>query len=250
MPKWLLELKDNSLQMRKALEIDLMLRRYEMIKQGKDTWEDQIAGFWIAVQKAFVSSWRLFIKRALDVSASLAGIVLTLPVMTAVAVAIRLDSKGPIVYSQTRVGLRGKHFNMYKFRTMRQDAEVASGPVWAKENDPRVTKVGNFLRKTHLDEIPQLLNVLRGEMSLVGPRPERPYFVNEFRKMIPHYTQRLCAKPGITGLAQIKRHYDETIEDVKRKLRYDRLYIQKMCPFLDVKVILMTVMTVVLKTGR
>ena len=139
---------------------------------------------------------------------------------------------------------------MYKFRSMIQNAEDTSGPVWAKADDPRITRIGKFMRKTHLDELPQLYNVLRGDMSIVGPRPERPYFVNELRKVIPHYDRRFYAKPGITGLAQIKRHYDETLSDVKKKLRYDRLYVQKMCPLLDLKVMAMTVGSVILQTGR
>jgi lipopolysaccharide/colanic/teichoic acid biosynthesis glycosyltransferase len=167
-----------------------------------------------------------------------------------VALAVKLDSAGPIIYSQTRVGLRGKHFKIYKFRTMRQDAELLTGPVWARQNDARITRIGNFLRKTHLDELPQFFNVIKGEMSLVGPRPERPHFVSELRTAIPHYDRRHFAKPGVTGLAQVKRSYDETIADVRKKVRYDVLYIKKMCPLLDIKVIFMTLGECILRTGR
>jgi lipopolysaccharide/colanic/teichoic acid biosynthesis glycosyltransferase len=133
---------------------------------------------------------------------------------------------------------------------MRQDAELATGPVWAKQDDPRITRVGSFLRKTHLDELPQFFNVLKGEMSIVGPRPERPHFVSELRKAIPHYDRRHFARPGVTGLAQVKRRYDETLKDVRNKVRYDVLYIRKMCPFLDMKLIFMTVGACLLRTGR
>ncbi len=236
-----------------------MFRRYQKMRAGERPWEDQ---FFSSFEKSSISkslkvlrvrlvlSWRSMVKRSLDIFVSIVGMIAVFPVIAGIAVAIKITSRGPIFFKQTRVGMRGKIFNMYKFRTMMQDAEAKSGPVWAKENDPRVTPIGAFLRKTHLDELPQFINVLHGEMSLVGPRPERPYFVQEFRKVIPHYDRRLFAKPGITGLAQIKRRYDETIHDVKKKVRYDVLYIRKMCPVLDMMVLAMTVKAVVLGTGR
>lgn len=249
---FLSELKQNA-------RLFLMFRRYQKMRAGELPWEDRIFSTFekTSISKSLkvlrvrlVLSWRSMVKRSLDIFVSAAGLVITTPVMVLIGIAVKATSRGPIFFKQTRVGIRGKIFNMYKFRTMMQDAEAKSGPVWAKENDPRVTAVGAFLRKTHLDELPQFMNVLRGEMSLVGPRPERPYFVQEFRKVIPHYDRRLFAKPGITGLAQIKRRYDETIGDVKKKVRYDVLYIRKMCPVLDMMVLAMTVKAVVLGTGR
>ncbi len=246
------ELKQNA-------RLFLMFRRYQKMRAGELPWEDRVISIFEksslskslkVLRVRLVLSWRSMVKRSLDILVSAFGLTVTFPFLVLIATTIKTTSRGPIFFKQTRVGIRGKIFNMYKFRTMMQDAEAKSGPVWAKENDPRVTRVGAFLRKTHLDELPQFINVLRGEMSLVGPRPERPYFVQEFRKVIPHYDRRLFAKPGITGLAQIKRRYDETIHDVKKKVRYDVLYIRKMCPVLDLMVLAMTVKAVVLGTGR
>jgi len=247
---WWSDLKVSAWDFRKTLERDFMLRRYQKWTKGQSTWDENLLDGAVRLKERLVTSWRLLFKRTMDFAIAAAVFTLALPVMVLIAVAIRLESKGPALYSQIRVGMKGRLFNMMKFRTMVQDAEVKTGPVWARENDPRITCVGMFLRKTHLDELPQLINVIKGEMSLVGPRPERPYFVNEFRKTIPHYDRRLCAKPGITGLAQIKRRYDETLADVRRKVRYDVLYIQKMCPLLDVKVIALTALAVVMRTGR
>lgn len=244
------EIKVNLLEMKKSLERDLVIRRYQKWMQGEILFEDRVRDYVIKVKTQFVTSWRFLVKRNLDVLMALAALIVASPIMILVALALKLDSRGTIFYSQVRVGKKGKHFNMHKFRTMVENAEAKTGPVWAKENDPRVTRVGKFLRRTHLDELPQLFNVLRGQMSIVGPRPERPYFVEEFRHMIPHYDRRLCTSPGITGLAQIKRRYDETIADVKRKLRYDILYVEKVCPLLDFKVLAMTFGAVILRTGR
>ncbi len=243
-------LKLEAVEFKKTLERDRMLRRYQMMLEGRLPLDDQIHDAIAKARAQFVTSWRGTVKRSLDILVSAFGILVSLPVMPVVALAVRLDSKGPVIFKQARVGMRGRTFNMMKFRTMVQDAEAKTGPVWAKEHDPRITRVGKFLRKTHLDELPQLFNVIKGEMSIVGPRPERPYFVSEFRRIIPHYDRRLCAKPGITGLAQVKRGYDETLADVKRKVKYDLLYIQKMCPLLDFKVLAMTVGAVLLRTGR
>jgi exopolysaccharide biosynthesis polyprenyl glycosylphosphotransferase len=244
------EFKISATEFKKVLERDLLLRRYQMLIEGETPFEDKIIDNFTKVQTLVVTSWRSLVKRYLDLFVSIFAIAILLPVMVVVAAAIKISSRGPILYKQARVGKKGKIFNMLKFRTMQVDAETQTGPVWARSNDPRVTKIGLFLRTTHLDEIPQFFNVLKGDMSIVGPRPERPYFVSEFRKTIPHYDRRLCAKPGITGLAQIKRRYDETLADVKRKLRYDVLYIHKMCPLLDVKVMILTLGAVFLRTGR
>jgi len=197
----------------------------------------------------FTFWWRLVLKSFVDVMGAAALIVLTAPVMAVVALAVTLDSPGPVLFIQERVGRFGRSFRMYKFRTMRHDAEALTGPVWAQsEDDPRVTRVGRWLRRTHLDELPQLFNVLRGHMSLVGPRPERPCFVSELEAAVPQYDHRLYVRPGMTGLAQIHYRYDQSVEDVKRKLRFDLLYVKRMCLMLDVRILAWTVLVVF--TGR
>ncbi|WP_062267323.1 sugar transferase [Endozoicomonas arenosclerae] len=168
-------------------------------------------------------------KRAMDISVAVIGIVLTLPLYPFIALAIKLDSPGPVFYRQMRIGYQRENyvslFLMMKFRTMSADAESKSGPVWAAKNDPRITKVGNFLRKTRLDELPQLWNVLMGDMSVVGPRPERPGMCHKLENNIPFYTERTFdVVPGITGLAQVNLSYDETIDDVRNKVAYDHAY--------------------------
>lgn len=246
----LTEIRNSGMEMKKAFEVDWMLRRYQKSLHGETDFGDLLVKKYQLCKQILKSSWRSIIKRGLDLTCSSLGIVLALPLMAVIAALIKLDSPGSSIYSQTRVGRHGRFFKMYKFRSMRPDAEIGSGPVWAQKNDNRVTRIGAFLRTSHLDELPQIFNVFKGEMSFVGPRPERPHFVDQFRLSIPGYDKRLEAKPGITGLAQIKRSYDETLADVKNKLRYDRLYVKKMCPFLDVKVMLLTVGTVVFRTGR
>ncbi len=188
-------------------------------------------------------------KRVLDIVCSLLGAIILSPLFILAFFLVRFTSKGPIIYSQTRVGKDGEHFQIYKFRTMRVDAEKETGPVWAAQNDKRLTPVGKFLRKSHIDELPQLINVLKGEMSIIGPRPERPIFVEEFKESIPNYEGRLAVKPGITGLAQVWHRYDETLQDVKKKVRYDRLYIKKMGFWADVNIILRTLRVVVTGEG-
>lgn len=176
------------------------------------------------------------VKRMFDLILSLIGIIITAPLFAIIAVAVKLDSKGPVFFRQERVGLETdtskSTFTMVKFRTMYQDAESRTGPVWATDNDPRITRVGRVLRKTRLDEFPQLYNVLLGDMSLIGPRPERPYFVDELDKSIPYYTERVTGiKPGITGLAQINCAYDTSVESVKEKLYYDHAYAARLTSF-------------------
>lgn len=180
------------------------------------------------------------IKRVVDYAFAAVLAVVTLPLLAALAAIVRVTSRGPAFYTQTRVGKDGRLFKIIKLRTMYADAESRTGPVWAKQNDPRVTPFGVFLRDTHLDEIPQLFNVLKGDMSLVGPRPERPHFVDDFNRTIPHYAVRLRVRPGITGLAQVRHKYDETFDDVKRKLAYDLLYMAKMCFMVDIQILLLT----------
>lgn len=180
------------------------------------------------------------VKEIVDRLLAVVGLIVLLPLLFLTGIAIKLTSRGPVFFRQSRVGKDGIIFDIIKFRTMVQDAESNTGPIWAMANDPRVTRFGRFLRNSHIDEIPQLLNVLRGEMSLVGPRPERPVFVERFRLEIPNYEQRLRVKPGITGLAQVCHKYDETVKDVRRKLAYDLLYIQKMCLMVDMAIVFLT----------
>lgn len=189
-------------------------------------------------------------KRAIDVIAGAAGLVVGAPLMALVAVAVRLTSPGPILYHQRRVGLNGQHFTVHKFRTMREDAEAASGPVWAaKTGDPRVTPIGRIMRRTRLDELPQLWNVLVGEMSLVGPRPERPTFVNQLSTEIPYYRQRHFVRPGLTGWAQVRYTYGASVEDALQKLQFDLFYIKNLSISLDLFIILQTIKTVILRSG-
>lgn len=188
-------------------------------------------------------------KRVLDVILSLTGIILFLPFAPIIAVMIKLDSPGPVLFKQLRVGVGEKTFHLYKFRTMRQDAEKNSGAVWATEDDPRITRVGRFLRKSRLDEVPQLFNVLRGDMSFVGPRPERPEFVNKLNERVPYYATRHTVKPGVTGWAQVKYPYGASEEDALEKLRYDLFYIKNYSLLLDLVIILETVKVVLFGRG-
>lgn len=205
------------------------------------------------------------LNRAVNVVLSATGLLLTLPILVVVSILIKLTSPGPILYTQTRVGrdrrwrrtlalrefriedLGGQVFTIYKLRTMRADAERVSGAVWATENDPRVTRFGKFLRKYRIDEIPQLWNVLRGDMNIVGPRPERPSIVARLREDIPSYRCRHRVKPGLTGLAQINQKYDACLDDVKSKVSWDLRYIRDQSMWTDVRIMLRTVPSVLLK---
>ena len=180
-------------------------------------------------------------KRCFDTLVSSFGLAVSLPVIGLTAAFIKAVSPGPAFFKQERVGLNGRTFEIYKLRTMIPDAEKHSGAVWAQEDDPRLIKFGKFIRKAHLDELPQLINVLRGEMSIVGPRPERPVFVEQLSREIPDYAKRLNVKPGITGLAQVFHKYDQTIKDVKKKVKYDLLYIREMCLMVDIRILLRTI---------
>ncbi len=205
--------------------------------------------------------------RAMNFIVAAIALFVALPLLLLIAIAIKLTSRGPVLYTQERVGLDrrasgvksedprrtrdlgGKPFTIYKFRTMRVDAEAQSGAVWATQNDPRVTPVGRFLRQYRLDEIPQLLNVMRGEMNIVGPRPERPTIFAELRQHIAEYPLRQKAKPGITGLAQIYHHYDRSLDDVRTKVRFDLEYIKRRSLAEDMRIMLRTIPVVFLRRG-
>jgi len=218
-----------------------------------------------------------FSKRAIDILGACFGLLISLPIWLMIPVLTKLSSRGPVLYSQTRVGLNrrrrdrrqiavqgpdkrtsydrrqirafGKPFSIFKFRTMCQDAEKTSGPVWASQNDSRITPVGRFLRKTRIDEIPQLINVLLGDMSLVGPRPERPFFVEKLDRVVENYRGRFYFKPGVTGLAQVEHKYDESVEDVSGKVKYDLNYIKNWNIFQDIRIMLKTVIVVLTARG-
>jgi len=202
----------------------------------------------------------LIAKRVLDISAALLGLSIGLCLLPLLALLIKLDSKGPIFFSQLRVGQvtpdTSKMFAMYKFRTMRLDAEAATGAVLASKNDPRITRIGRFLRLTRLDEIPQLFNVLKGDMSLIGPRPERPDFYKKLEDAIPFFTERTWGlKPGITGLAQVNQGYDECIEDVRNKVSYDHAYALSLSSFIswlraDINIVFKTIVVMVCGRGQ
>lgn len=195
-----------------------------------------------------IGSGKLLVRRLVSIAVALTGLILCFPIIPIIMLAVRLTSPGPIFFRQTRVGYHGRTFSVIKFRTMRQDAE-ADGAVWAKANDSRVTGLGKFLRKTRLDEIPQMWNVLTGDMSFVGPRPERPEFVEWLSKEIPFYELRHMIRPGITGWAQVRYHYGASLEESKRKLEYDLYYVKRLSLGLDLLIMFETIKTIVLRRG-
>jgi len=207
---------------------------------------------WLIFSSGFRKT-RLFLmtKRATDIVAAVFGLVLSLPLAALTALLVKLDSPGdPVFYHQERVGLNGATFIIHKFRTMRSDAEARTGPVWsAGDSDPRITRVGRFLRKTRLDEVPQLWNVLRGDMSLIGPRPERPEFVEQLTRQIPYYGQRHVVKPGVTGWAQVRYSYGASVEDSLEKMQYDLYYVKHLSLRFDLLIALETIKIVVLRRG-
>jgi sugar transferase (PEP-CTERM system associated) len=213
-----------------------------LIENIQPSWFIYSNGFRITVVK------RLY-KRFLDILFSLAGLLLALPLFPLVALLVRIDSPGPVLFRQVRVGEKGREFDILKFRTMRQDAESLTGAVWAQRNDPRITRIGGMLRKTRLDELPQLLNVLKAEMSFIGPRPERPEFVERLTERIPYYNKRHFVKPGLTGWAQICYPYGASEEDALEKLRYDLFYIKNYSFLLDLFIVLETVKVVLYGRG-
>jgi sugar transferase (PEP-CTERM system associated) len=205
---------------------------------------------WFIYSGGFCSgTFQQSIKRLNDFVLSLIGIVLISPLLPLIAIAIKLDSPGDILYRQVRLGKEEREFTLYKFRTMRQDAERSTGAVWSQRNDQRITRIGRFLRKSRLDEIPQLLNVLKGDMALVGPRPERPEFVEKLKEEIPYYSKRHTLKPGVTGWAQVKYSYGASVEDSHEKLKYDLYYIKHYSLLLDFVIVLETIKVVAFGRG-
>ncbi len=246
---------------RGKLPVEDLLRlksRGVRIQDGTDVYEaitgkvpiESLRLGWLLFSPGFcVSRFLLIYKRVTSVLISLLGLLLSLPLLPFIALAIKLTSRGAVFYRQKRVGRSGNVFECYKFRTMCADAEADSGPTWADDDDPRITTVGRFLRISRLDEIPQLWNVLKGDMSLVGPRPERPEFVDWLTQEIPFYYLRHTVRPGITGWAQIRFKYGSSVEDAKEKLRYDLFYIKNMSPGLDFLVFFQTIKIILLGRG-
>ncbi|HPU70860.1 MAG TPA: sugar transferase [Bryobacteraceae bacterium] len=213
-------------------------------------WLSVVRPSWFVYAEGFRrSKLTLAVKRAVDIVVSAVAIVICAPLVPLIAAAIRLDSRGPVFYRQTRVGYQGRTFQLLKFRSMHENAERANEALWAREQDPRSTRVGRFLRKSRLDELPQFINVLRGEMSFVGPRPERPAFVEQLRKEIPYYDERHSVRPGITGWAQVRYRYGASVNDAERKLEYDLFYLKNMSLAFDMLIAFETVRIVLFGRG-
>jgi sugar transferase (PEP-CTERM system associated) len=211
---------------------------------------DDLKPSWLIFSDGFViSRWTRFWKRMIDLALASVGFLLAAPLTLLTALAVYLESDGPVLYCQERVGESGRTFTLYKFRSMRVDAEQPGQPLWARDNDDRVTRIGRFIRMTRLDELPQLWNVLRGDMSFVGPRPERPFFVAQLAEEIPFYQQRHAVKPGVTGWAQVKYQYGSSIEDAMEKLRYDLYYIKHLSVALDLSIVFDTVKVIMFGKG-
>src|ERR1700675_2568593 len=211
---------------------------------------EELSPSWLVFGQGFRRSAAfILVRRVVSFIISVIGLILALPLLPLIMLAIRLDSKGPVFYTQTRVGKAGRIFKVVKFRTMRQDAEAENGPQWAGNGDPRITRVGRFLRSSRLDEIPQLWCVLKGDMAFVGPRPERPEFVESLTREIPFYGVRHMVRPGLTGWAQIKYKYGSTVQDAIEKLQYDLFYIKNASIGLDLLIMFQTIKTVLLRRG-
>jgi sugar transferase (PEP-CTERM system associated) len=212
---------------------------------------DSLKASWLVYEEGFIQgSFRPLVKRLFDIALSIFLLILTTPVMVLAIIAIWLDSPGPVIYRQARVGLGGRIFMCMKFRSMRTDAEQDGVAKWASKNDPRVTRVGSFMRKTRIDELPQLFSVLVGEMSLVGPRPERPTFVDQLKVEVPFYELRHSVKPGVTGWAQVRYHYGGSLEDARKKHQFDLYYVKNNSLFLDILVLIETVSVVLFREGQ
>ncbi len=235
----------DELPLRIKIEPDL----YDVVMGQART--QQIYGFpLIEINPQIMPPWERRVKRMMDLGFAVFFLIVTLPIFIITAILIKLDSRGPVFFKQERVGRNGKPFTMIKFRTMIRDAEKYTGPVWAGKADPRITAMGRFMRKVRLDEFPQFINVLKGDMSLVGPRPERAFFVERLKEEYPYYTRRLKVQPGITGWAQVKGEYDTTIENVREKLRYDLYYIENMSLRMDLRIIFYTIFVMLRLKGQ
>jgi sugar transferase (PEP-CTERM system associated) len=240
------ELLNLSLSGRVAVED--CARYYERLTGKIST--DMLRPSWLIFsRRSRYSELTRHIRRLLNIVFATVGLATSLPIMALVAVAVWLESRGPIFYTQKRIGKNGRQFRIIKFRSMRTDAEQDSGPVWAEESDPRVTRVGRIIRRLRLDELPQFINVLRGDMNFVGPRPERPVFVRQLSTIIPYYPQRHLIKPGLTGWAQINYRYGSSVADAIEKLRYDLFYIKNQSFLLDAKIIFETIKIVLFGRG-
>jgi exopolysaccharide biosynthesis polyprenyl glycosylphosphotransferase len=207
---------------------------------------------WLLFSQDFAGisgSEKTSLKRLMDIVIAASALTLLSPLMLLLWVVVKITSRGPVLYRQERVGLDKRPYQLLKFRTMRADAESEGSPRWATNNDHRATPVGRIMRRLRLDEIPQFINVLRGEMSVIGPRPERPYFVDLLERDIPYYALRFAAKPGLTGWAQVNYRYGASVEDAHTKLQYDLYYIQEMSPFLDLVILLKTFQTLIFRPG-
>jgi sugar transferase (PEP-CTERM system associated) len=238
----LLSLKSRGVRVQDGTDV------YETLT-GKMPIESIRLGWLLFSPGCYASPFFLFYKRLASVLISIIGLLLSVPLLPFIVLAIKMTSPGRVLYRQKRVGRNGVVFDCYKFRTMRADAEADTGPTWAGDDDPRITPVGRFFRHARIDEIPQLWNVLRGDMSLVGPRPERPEFVEELNRKIPYYQLRHATRPGITGWAQVRYKYGSSIEDAKEKLRYDLFYVKNMAPGLDLLILFHTVKVIFLGRG-
>src|SRR5208282_3892767 len=237
----------------------LTLRMQGVKIEEATSWLERISGkievenlnpSWIVFNDGFRrSSSFIFLRRLFSLAISLTGLIIAAPLIPFIILAVRLDSEGPAFYTQTRMGKGGRLFKVVKFRTMRVDAEFATGPQWAGDNDPRVTRVGRFLRTSRLDEIPQLWCVLKGDMAFVGPRPERPEFVEWLSKEIDFYFVRHMIRPGLTGWAQVKYKYGSTVEDAREKLQYDLFYMKNASIGLDLMIMFLTIKTVIWGKG-
>jgi exopolysaccharide biosynthesis polyprenyl glycosylphosphotransferase len=233
----------------RGVKIETVLDSYE--KTSRKIWLEGLSPEWLILADGFNPSGAyLKAKRVLDIVFALLLFLVFAPLMAIVSALIKLDSPGPVIFSQERVGLNGKRFLVHKFRSMRQDAEETSGPTWAKEQDDRCTRVGAFIRRCRVDELPQLINVLRGDMSFVGPRPERPYFVDLLKGNIRYYDLRHYVKPGITGWAQVMYPYGASVEDAYQKLQYDLYYAKHVSLSIDILILLKTIKVVLTGAGR
>ena len=232
-----------------AVGIKISPDMYDIISGQART--NQIYGLpLIDILPELMPAWEKSMKRLVDIVVSTIVLTIFSPIWLLLGLIIKIDSKGSILYRQERVGRDEQIFEIFKYRSMSAEAESNTGPVWAAEDDPRITRFGHFLRMSRLDEVPQFINVLKGNMSLIGPRPERPFFVKKLKKEVPLYSKRMRIRPGITGWAQIKHKYDESLDDVKRKLRYDLFYIENMSLRMDLKIILSTIKVILSGKGH